>query len=71
MRTFESPDSDSKTRQILHYSNVPSVFAVELPNKIDCLKMFVMTAVGKIQPDYIQTGREHFAQDSVVVAGRA
>jgi hypothetical protein len=47
------------------------VFAVELANKIYCFEMSVMTAVGKIQPDYIQTGREHFPQDSVVAAGRA
>jgi hypothetical protein len=50
---------------------VPSVFAVELPNKLYPLEMLVMTAVGEIQPDYIQTGREHFAQDSVIATGRA
>jgi len=33
--------------------------------------MFVVTAMGEIQPDYIQTGREHFPQDSVVAAGWA
>jgi hypothetical protein len=71
MSTFESPDPDSKTRQVLHYSNVTSVFAVELANKLYRIEMFFITAMRKIQPDHIQAGREHFPQDSIIATGRA
>jgi hypothetical protein len=50
---------------------VSSVLFIYPADKPDGIKMLFMAAVRKIQPDYIQTGCEHFPQDSVIAGGRA
>jgi hypothetical protein len=64
----EPPDSDSETLEVLHYSDVPFVFGVQLSDNFDSFEMLGVAAMGEIQPDDVQARREHLAKDGVAAA---